>query len=118
MYSRQSDFPAFRPQLAPMCAARRRFAKAKNLHSLESLASAWLPVEMLRHLASRPSKRIRWLPLPLVFWAAFHPNSSCREAQRSIQACWKQRKRNWHNPCNSVFCAASACLPLDWLRRL
>ena len=105
-----------------MRAARQRFAKAKELHSLESLASAWLPVETLGELASLPGKRIRWLPLPLVFWAClnmvFHPGSPCREAQRSIQAWWKRRKRNWRNPCSSAFCAARARLPLDWLRRL
>ena len=82
-----------------MRAARQRFAKAKDLHSLESLASAWLPGEMLRERASLPFTRSRWLPLPLVFWAClnmvFHPGSPCREAQRSIQAWWKRRQRNW-----------------------
>ena len=48
----------------------------------------------------------------------FHPGSSCRESQRSIQAWWKRSKRNWRNPCSSAFCAARARLPLDWLRRL
>ena len=105
-----------------MRAARQRLAIAKDLHSLESLASAWLPAEMLRELASLPLKRLRWLPLPLVFWAClnmvFHPGSSCRETQRSIQSWWKQRQRIWRNPCSSAFCAARARLPLDWLRRL
>lgn len=122
MSSRQFDFPAFGPKLAPMRAARQKLAKAKNLHSLESLASAWLPKETLLELASLPGKRLRWLPLTLVFWAClnmvFHPGSPCREAQRSIQAWWKRRKRNWSNPCSSAFCAARARLPLDWLRRL
>ena len=89
MSSRQSDFSAFRTQLAPMRAARARLAGAKNLHSLESLAAGWLPIELLRELASLPLKRMRWLPLPLVFWACLnmvlHPGSSCRETQRSIQ---------------------------------
>ena len=66
MSSRQSDFSAFRTQLAPMRAARARLAGAKNLHSLESLAAGWLPIELLRELASLPLKRMRWLPLPLV----------------------------------------------------
>jgi len=105
-----------------MRAARQRFAKTKDLHSLESLASAWLPKETLLELASLPGKRLRWLPLTLVFWAClnmvFHPGSPCREAQRSIQAWWKRRKRDWSNPCSSAFCAARARLPLDWLRRL
>ena len=105
-----------------MRAVRERLAKAKNLHSLESLASAWLPIEALRDLASLPLKRIRWLPLTLVFWAClnmvFHPGSSCRESQRSIQAWWRRRKRTWRNPCSSAFCAARARLPLDWLRSL
>ena len=85
-----------------MRATRQRLAKAKNLHSLESLASAWLPLEMLRELASLPGLRMRWLPLPLVFWAClnmvFHPGAPCREAQRSVQAWWKRLGRNWRNP--------------------
>lgn len=105
-----------------MRAVRERLAKAKDLHSLESLASAWLPIEALRELASLPRKRLRWLPLTLVFWAClnmvFQPGSSCRESQRSIQAWWKRRQRNWRNPCSSAFCAARARLPLDWLRSL
>ncbi len=122
MSARQFDFPAFGPKLAPMRAARQKLAKVKDLHSLESLASTWLPKETLLELASLPGKRLRWLPLTLVFWAClnmvFHPGSPCREAQRSIQAWWKRRQRNWRNPCNSAFCAARARLPLDWLRRL
>ena len=122
MSSSQFDFPAFRPQLSPMRTARQRVAKAKDLHSLESLASEWLPIEMLRELASLPLKRLRWLPLPLVFWAClnmvFHPGSSCRESQRSIQSWWKARQRTWRNPCSSAFCAARARLPIDWMRRL
>lgn len=105
-----------------MRAIRERLAQAKDLHSLESLAAAWLPAEALRELAALPLKRLRWLPLTLVFWAClnlvFHPGSPCREAQRSIQAWWKQRQRHWRNPCSSAFCAARARLPLDWLRRL
>ena len=105
-----------------MRAARQRLAKARDLHHLESLAAGWLPIEMLRELASLPLKRLRWLPLPLVFWAClnmvFHPGSSCRESQRSIQSWWKARQRSWRNPCRSAFCAARARLPLDWLRRL
>ena len=122
MSSRQSDFPAFRTQLAPMRAARQRLSDTKSLHSLESLAAGWLPSESLRELAALPLKRLRWLPLPLVFWASlnmvFHPGSSCRETQRSIQAWWKRRQRLWLNPCSSAFCAARARLPLDWLRAL
>ena len=105
-----------------MRAVRERLAKAKDLHSLESLASAWLPMEALHELASLPRKRLRWLPLTLVFWAClnmvFHPGSSCRESQRSIQAWWKRHQRNWRNPCSSAFCAARARLPLSWLRSL
>jgi hypothetical protein len=105
-----------------MRAARQRLATAKDLHSLESLAAAWLPAEALHELASLPGKRLRWLPLPLVFWAClnmvFHPGASCRESQRSIQAWWKRRQRHWRNPCSSAFCAARARRPLDWLRRL
>ena len=37
-----------------MRAARQRLAEAKELHQLESLASGWLPIEMLRELASLP----------------------------------------------------------------
>lgn len=122
MSSRQADFPAFRSQLGPMRAARQRLAGAKDLHSLESLAAGWLPTESLRELAALPLKRLRWLPLPLVFWACLnmvlHPGSSCRETQRSIQAWWKRRRRLWLNPCSSAFCAARARLPMDWLRRL
>lgn len=105
-----------------MRAVRERLAKAKDLHSLESLARAWLPTEALHELAALPGKRLRWLPLPLVFWAClnmvFHPGSSCRESQRSIQAWWKRRQRNWRNPCSSAFCAARARLPWNWLRSL
>ena len=105
-----------------MRAVRERLAKAKDLHSLESVARAWLPIEALHELASLPFKRLRWLPLTLVFWAwlnmVFHPGSSCRESQRSIQAWWKRRKRTWRNPCSGAFCDARARLPLDWLRRL
>ena len=105
-----------------MRAARQRLADTKDFHSLESLASACLPLEMLRELASLPVKRLRWLPLTLVFWACLNmvlqPGSSCRETQRSIQAWWKRRQRTWRNPCSSAFCMARARLPLDWLRRL
>lgn len=105
-----------------MRTVRERLAKAKDLHSLESLASAWLPAEVLHELATLPGKRLRWLPLPLVFWACLnmvlHPGSPCREAQRSIQAWWKQRGRHWRNPCSSAFCTARARLPMAWLRRL
>jgi hypothetical protein len=122
MYPRQFDFPAFRPLLSPMRAARQRVASARDLHSLESLASSYLPAEMLRELALLPFKRLRWLPLPLVFWAClnmiFHPGSSCRESQRSIQAWWKRLGRVWLNPCSSAFCAARTRLPMDWLLRL
>ena len=122
MSSRQFDFPAFCAQLAPMRAARARLTCARSLHSLESLAAGWLPSDSLRELAALPGQRRRWLPLPLVFWAClnmvFHPGSSCRETQRSIQAWWKRRQRLWLNPCSSAFCAARARLPLDWLRTL
>lgn len=122
MLSRPSDFPAFRPQLGPLRAARQQLSKAKDLHSLESLASAWLPGESLHELASLPGKRLRWLPLTLVFWACLNmtlqPGSSCRETQRSIQAWWRRRQRVWLNPCSSAFCTARARWPLAWLRRL
>ena len=55
MSTRQSDFPAFRPQLAPMRAVRERLAKAKDLHSLESLARVWLPMETLHELEVPPN---------------------------------------------------------------
>ena len=42
-----------------MRAVRERLAKAKDLHSLESLARAWLPMEALHELASLPRKRLR-----------------------------------------------------------
>ena len=56
---------------------------------------------------------IRWLPLPLVFWAflnmLLNPGGPCREAQRSIQAWWMRLGRNWRNPCTSAFCCTRVC---------
>lgn len=105
-----------------MRAVRERVSKVKDHHSLESLASGFLPRELLVELATLPGRRLRWLPLPLVFWAflnmVLHPGSPCREAQRSIQAWWKKQHSIWRNPCSSAFCAARARLPMDWLRRL
>ena len=48
-----------------MRAVRERLAKATGLHSLESLAAAWRPAEVLHELATLPGKRLRWLPLTL-----------------------------------------------------
>ena len=105
-----------------MRAARKRFSKVKNHHSLESLASEFLPGELLNELETLPDRRECWLPMSLVFWAflnmVLHPGSSCREAQRSIQAWWKKQDSIWLNPCSSAFCGARARLPMDWLHRL
>jgi hypothetical protein len=118
----QGEFPAFRAQLAPMRAASERVAATKELHSLEALASKWLPSELLKELESIPGTRNRWLPLKMVFWACLnmvlHPGAPCREAQRSIQAWWTRLGRNWRNPCTSAFCTARSRLPMAWLRRL
>jgi hypothetical protein len=105
-----------------MKGSKKKLAAAKNFHSLESLASGWLPAGALRELAELPGRRVRWLPLPLVFWAFLNmvlsPRSSCRESQRSIQSWWQRRKRLWLNPCSSAFCMARAKLPMLWLRGL
>ena len=66
-FSIQPDFPALRPQLAPMKAARQRLARTRSLHDLEAATSAFLPAGLLRELRSLPGRRLRWLPLTLVF---------------------------------------------------
>lgn len=105
-----------------MKGSQKKLAGAKNFHSLESLASGWLPAGALAELAALRGRRMRWLPLPLVFWAFLNmvlsPGSSCRESQRSIQSWWQRRKRLWRNPCSSAFCMARAKLPMLWLRGL
>ena len=105
-----------------MKGARKTLSGAKDFHSLESLAGGWLPSAWLAGLKKLPLKRLRWLPLHLVFWAflsmVLSPGSSCRESQRSIAAWWQRRGRLWRNPCSSAFCMARARLPLAWLRGL
>ena len=105
-----------------MKGAKKKLAGAKKFHSLESLATGWLPAGALAELAALPGRRMRWLPLPIVFWAflamVLSPGSSCRESQRSIASWWQRRKRLWRNPCSSAFCMARAKLPVLWLRGL
>ena len=85
-----AEFPQFRSKLAAMGARKRQSVARESLHSMERTLSQFVPAEEVQKLGSLPGTRNRWLPLPLVFWSflqmVMDPNSSTREAQRSIQA--------------------------------
>ena len=119
---RHPEFPAFRRQLAPMKAARVRLERLKGLHQIQAALEPLFPKGLLHELASLPGRRIRWLPLTLVFWTflsmILSPGTPCREAQRSIQAWWKRQKLLWTNTDSGPFCIARRKLPIDWLKRL
>ena len=85
-----AEFPQLRSKLAAMGARKRQSVARESLHSMERTLSQFVPAEEVQKLGSLPGTRNRWLPLPLVFWSflqmVMDPNSSTREAQRSIQA--------------------------------
>lgn len=89
---------------------------------MERSLSQFVPMEEVQKLGCLPGTRNRWLPLPLVFWSflqmVMDPNSSTREAQRSIQAWWRQKGRSWSEPSSRAFCEARIRLPLEWLVRV
>ncbi|MFN0126759.1 MAG: hypothetical protein ACKV19_08755 [Verrucomicrobiales bacterium] len=89
---------------------------------MERTLSQFVPAEEVQKLGSLRGTRNHWLPLPLVFWSflqmVMDPNSSTREAQRSIQAWWRQRGRSWSEPSSRAFREARIRLPLEWLVRV
>ena len=117
-----AEFPQFRSKLAAMGARKRQSVARESLHSMERTLSQFVPAEEVQKLGSLPGTRNRWLPLPLVFWSflqmVMDPNSSTREAQRSIQAWWRQKGRSWSEPSSRAFCEARIRLPLEWLVRV
>ena len=117
-----AEFPQFRSKLAAMGARKRQSVARESLHSMERTLSQFVPAEEVEKLGSLPGTRNRWLPLPLVFWSflqmVMDPNSSTREAQRSIQAWWRQKGRSWSEPSSRAFCEARIRLPLEWLVRV
>ena len=117
-----TEFPQFRSKLAAMGARKRQSVARESLHSMERTLSQFVPAEEVQKLGSLPGTRNRWLPLPLVFWSflqmVMDPNSSTREAQRSIQAWWRQKGRSWSEPSSRAFCEARIRLPLEWLVRV
>lgn len=118
----QPEFPQLRRQLAGMGASVRQAAARQPLDDLEASCRQFLPAGLLAELAALPGRRRRWLPLGLTFWACLQmvlsPGSSCREAQRRVQAWWQRQGRVWSQPSTRAFCEARARLPVAWLRRV
>jgi hypothetical protein len=89
---------------------------------MERSLSQFVPTEKVQKLVFLPGTRNRLLPLSLVFWSflqvVMDPNSSTREAQRSIQAWWRQKGRSWSEPPSRAFCEARLRLPMEWLVRV
>ena len=90
-----AEFPQFRSKLAAMGARKRQSFARESLHSMERTLSPFVPAEEVQKLGSLAGTRNRWLPLPLAFWSflqmVMDPDSFTREAQRSIQAWWRQK---------------------------
>ena len=101
---------------------RRQVAAHRSLHSLEMTMGRFLPAGLLEELKLMPGRRVRWLPMVLIFWVflqmVLNPGSSCREAQRTTQAWWRRQGRRWLNPNTNALCQARARLPLDWLQKV
>ena len=121
-YARHPEFPQFRSKLAAMKKVRRQVAAHRSLHSLEKTMARFLPAGLLQELGEMPGRRVRWLPMTLIFWVFLQmvlcPGSSCREAQRATQAWWRRQGRRWLNPNTNAFCQARARLPLAWLQKV
>ena len=101
---------------------RRQVAAHRSLHSLEKTMARFLPAGLLQELGEMPGRRVRWLPMTLIFWVFLQmvlcPGTSCREAQRATQAWWRRQGRRWLNPNTNAFCQARARLPLAWLQKV
>ena len=121
-YARHPEFPQFRSKLAAMKKVRRQVAAHRSLHGLEKTMARFLPAGLLQELGEMPGRRVRWLPMTLIFWVFLQmvlcPGSSCREAQRATQAWWRRQGRRWLNPNTNAFCQARARLPLAWLQKV
>ena len=121
-YARHPEFPQFRSKLAAMKKVRRQVAAHRSLHSLEKTMARFLPAGLLQELGEMPGRRVRWLPMTLIFWVFLQmvlcPGTSCREAQRATQAWWRRQGRRWLNPNTNAFCQARARLPLAWLQKV
>jgi len=89
---------------------------------MERSLSQFVPAEEVQKLASLPGTRNRRLPLAVVFSSflqmVMEPNSSTRQAHRSIQAWWRQKGRRWSEPSSRAFCEARLRPPLEWLVRV
>ncbi len=89
---------------------RRQVAAHGSLHSLEKTMARFLPAGLLQELGEMPGRRVRWLPMTLIFWVFLQmvlcPGTSCREAQRATQAWWRRQGRRWLNPNTNAFCLA------------
>ena len=121
-YARHPEFPQFRSKLAAMKKVRRQVAAHRSLHGLEKTMARFLPAGLLQELGEMPGRRVRWLPMTLIFWVFLQmvlcPGTSCREAQRATQAWWRRQGRRWLNPNTNAFCQARARLPLAWLQKV
>ena len=121
-YARHPEFPQFRSKLAAMKKVRRQVAAHRSLHGLEKTMARFLPAGLLQELGEMAGRRVRWLPMTLIFWVFLQmvlcPGSSCREAQRATQAWWRRQGRRWLNPNTNAFCQARARLPLAWLQKV
>ena len=121
-YARHPEFPQFRSKLAAMKKVRRQVAAHRSLHSLEKTMARFLPAGLLQELGEMAGRRVRWLPMTLIFWVFLQmvlcPGTSCREAQRATQAWWRRQGRRWLNPNTNAFCQARARLPLAWLQKV
>ena len=115
-YASYPEFPQFRSKLGAMKKVRRQVAAHRSLHSLEKTMARFLPAGLLQELGEMPGRRVRWLPMTLIFWVFLQmvlcPGTSCREAQRATQAWWRRQGRRWLNPNTNAFCQARARLPL------
>ena len=121
-YARHPEFPQFRSKLAAMKKVRRQVAAHRSLHSLEKTMARFLPAGLLQELGEMAGRRVRWLPMTLIFRVflqmVLYPGTSCRKAQRATQAWWRRQGRRWLNPNTNAFCQARARLPLAWLQKV
>ncbi len=66
-YARHPEFSPLRSKLGAMKKVRRQVAANRSLHSLEKTMACFLPAGLLQELAEIPGRRVRWLPITLIF---------------------------------------------------
>jgi hypothetical protein len=121
-YRRRAEFRQFRVKLAAIKKVFWQVAAHRSLHSLEKTMVRFMPAGLLEELGEMPGRRVRWLPMTLIFWVFLQmvlcPGTSCREAQQATQASWRRQGWLWLNPNTNAFCQARARLPLACLQKV